>query len=78
MYSHDLIETARGLTALSPRRPNQANLRRVVSTAYYAVFHCLAGAAANLIIGRSAAPRDTGCTAPSNTEKRKVPAGTSK
>ena len=28
-------------------------LRRAVSTAYYVVFHCLAGAAANLLVGRS-------------------------
>ena len=47
----DLIETARGLTELSPRRPTQANLRRAVSTAYYAMFHCLASSAANLLIG---------------------------
>ena len=53
MKSRDLIETARGLTALSRRRPTQANLRRAVSTAYYAVFHCLARAAADLLIGRS-------------------------
>ena len=53
MNSRDLILTARGLTELSPRRPNQANLRRAVSTAYYAVFHCLAGTAANLLVGRS-------------------------
>jgi len=49
----DLIETARGLTELSPRRPTQANLRRAASTAYYAVFHCLAGAAADLLVGRT-------------------------
>ena len=49
----DLIETARGMTELSPRRPSQANLRRTVSTAYYAMFHCLAGCAANLAIGRA-------------------------
>ena len=48
----DLIETARALTELSPRRPSQANLRRAVSTAYYAMFHCLAGCAANSVIGR--------------------------
>ncbi len=53
MNSRDLIETARGLTELSPRCPSQANLRRAVSTAYYAVFHCLADAAANLFVGRS-------------------------
>ena len=51
MNSHDLIETARGLTELSPRRPTQANLRRAVSTAYYAVFHCLAGTAADTLMG---------------------------
>lgn len=52
MNSPDLIETARGLTRLSPRRPTQANLRRAVSTAYYAVFHCLAGAAADILMGK--------------------------
>ena len=52
MNSRDLIETARGLTELSPRRPTQANLRRAVSTAYYAVFHGLASAAADLLIGK--------------------------
>ena len=31
------METARGLTELSPRRPSQANLRRALSTAYYAL-----------------------------------------
>ena len=53
MKSRDLIETARGLTELSPRRPSQANLRRAVSTAYYAMFHCLAACAANSLIGRA-------------------------
>ena len=57
MNSHDLIETARGLTELSPRRPTQANLRRAVSTAYYAVFHGLAGAAADLLIGKKSRGR---------------------
>ena len=53
MRSLDLIETARGMTELSPRRPSQANLRRAVSAAYYAMFHYLAGCAANAIIGRA-------------------------
>ena len=48
----DLIEAARGIAELSPRRPSQANLRRAVSTAYYAMFHCLAACAANSLIGR--------------------------
>lgn len=52
MKSNDLIETARGLTELSRRRPTQANLRRAVSTAYYAVFHCLAGTAADTLMGK--------------------------
>ena len=52
MTSHDLIETARGLTELSPRRPRQSNLRRALSTAYYAVFHSLAATVADAFIGR--------------------------
>ena len=52
----DLMETARGLAELSPRRPSQANLRRAVSTAYYALFHCLAACAANTLIGRTRSP----------------------
>ena len=52
MNSRDLIATARGLTELSPRRPTQANLRRAVSTAYYAVFHCLARAVADALMGK--------------------------
>ena len=52
----DLIDAARGLTELSPRRPSQANLRRAVSTAYYALFHCLAACAANSFIGRARSP----------------------
>ena len=52
MKARDLITTARSLTELDPRQPTQANLRRAVSTAYYAVFHSLAHAAADLLIGR--------------------------
>ena len=52
MTSHDLIETARGLTELSPRRPRQSNLRRALSTAYYAVFHGLAASVADALMGR--------------------------
>ena len=52
MNPRDLIATARGLTEIDPRRPSQANLLRAVSTAYYAMFHCLAGTAANLLIGK--------------------------
>ena len=52
MKAQDLIATARSLSELDPRRPKQANLRRAVSTAYYAVFHSLAHVAADLIVGR--------------------------
>ena len=52
----DLVEAARDMTESGPGRPTQARLRRAVSTAYYAMFHCLAGCAANLIIGRTRKP----------------------
>ena len=50
MNPSDLIATARGL---AESEPSQADLRRAVSTAYYAVFHCLAGTAADVLIIRS-------------------------
>ena len=53
VISRDLIEAARSMTESGPGRPTQARLRRAVSTAYYAMFHCLAGCAANLLIGRA-------------------------
>ena len=37
----DLLEQAVHLATLDARRPKQANLRRAVSTAYYALFHLL-------------------------------------
>ena len=41
-FHGDLVTQARRLATLDPKRPNQANLRRAVSSAYYALFHCLA------------------------------------
>jgi hypothetical protein len=38
----DLLEHAKQLAQLDPRRRKQANLRRAVSSAYYGVFHLLA------------------------------------
>jgi len=38
----DLLEQAKRLAQLDPRRPKQANLRRAISSAYYALFHLLA------------------------------------
>ena len=54
MNPHDLIEVARTL-AESGDAP-QARLRRAVSTAYYAMFHCLAASAADLFIGTVRSP----------------------
>lgn len=48
---HDLLETARKLANANQRRPKQADLRRAVSTAYYAVFHALAHECADRFIG---------------------------
>ncbi|MGH6719850.1 MAG: hypothetical protein ACREER_11070 [Alphaproteobacteria bacterium] len=47
----DLIATERLLAIASPRRPKQAELRRAISTAYYALFHAMARDAADLLIG---------------------------
>ena len=56
MKPPDLIEAARVLAESGPGDPTQARLRRAVSTAYYAVFHCLAATAADLFIGRQRTP----------------------
>ena len=52
----DLIEAARALTESGGAPPTQARLRRAVSTAYYAMFHCLAASAADLFIGTVRSP----------------------
>lgn len=38
-YVDDLLMQAVGLASADPKRPKQANLRRAVSAAYYALFH---------------------------------------
>jgi uncharacterized protein (UPF0332 family) len=53
-----LIVTARHLAIASPRRPRQADLRRAVSTAYYALFHAIAKDAADLLVGSGPARAD--------------------
>jgi uncharacterized protein (UPF0332 family) len=47
----DLLVQADHLLKLSPKRPKQANLRRAVSAAYYAVFHSLCRSNADMIAG---------------------------
>lgn len=40
--AHDLLAQAEQLANLDPGKPKQANLRRAISSAYYALFHLLA------------------------------------
>lgn len=47
----DLLDQADALATMDARRPRQANLRRAVSSAYYALFHLLSEAAARQIAG---------------------------
>jgi len=51
--SSELIATARRLANYSAKKPRQADLRRAVSTAYYALFHTLAKECADRFIGSS-------------------------
>ena len=52
MQPDDLIAAARDLAAPGARgRPKQAYLRRATSTAYYALFHCLAENCADMLVG---------------------------
>lgn len=47
--SDDLIGQAARLVALDPRKPKQANLRRAISSCYYALFHEIVDAATRRI-----------------------------
>lgn len=51
MKSLDLVKAANALLQSSKGKPTEAFLRRATSTAYYAVFHCLAREGADLLIG---------------------------
>ncbi len=55
MQPRDFIATARDLAGTNRRRPRQTNLRRAVSTAYYALFHCLTACCADTLAGRAGA-----------------------
>ena len=46
-----MIVTARKLASASPMKPRQADLKRSISTAYYALFHVLARNGADLLVG---------------------------
>lgn len=57
MIQHNLIGFARGAVGnADPDDPHHTHLRRATSAAYYAMFHCLADACANLLAGEY--PRD--------------------
>ena len=49
----DLLKHAKQLTQLEPRRPKQVNLRRAISSAYYALFHLLTSEASALYAAES-------------------------
>ena len=51
MNWHDLMEVARTLAESGHMQAMQARLRRAISTAYYAMFHCLSMSTADLFIG---------------------------
>lgn len=57
-YADDLLEQARSLASADPHRPKQANVRRAVSAAYYALFHEVAErAVASVLSGAEATGR---------------------
>jgi uncharacterized protein (UPF0332 family) len=47
----DLLALAERLAKAGPRKPRQADLRRAVSTAYYALFHAVAKNGADCTVG---------------------------
>jgi len=55
----DLLVTASNLAKRQRRKSRQADLRRAVSTAYYAVFHALAHECADRFVGTNQASRST-------------------
>lgn len=58
MSSHNLIQAARDLVeSANPDDPHNSHFRRAISTAYYALFHCLAESSANLLAGEDPANR---------------------
>ena len=58
MKPADFIATGKDLVQASAKgRPREANLRRAVSTAYYALFHGLATCCADTIVGGPGADR---------------------
>ena len=59
MNPESFIKTARELIPTGQGKPRSTNLRRAVSTAYYAMFHCLSGSCADTLMGGLHAGRGT-------------------
>lgn len=58
MLADDFMAIAKDLAARGgDDRPGQTALRRAVSTAYYALFHCLANCCADLLVGSPGSDR---------------------
>ena len=55
MEPDHLLQIATDLAGINTRRPRRADLCRAVSTAYYALFHCLARTCADSLAGRTRA-----------------------
>lgn len=53
MKPSDLMRTTHDLLEVDGGRPRQKSLRRALSTAYYALFHCLARSSANALVGKA-------------------------
>lgn len=49
--SRELLGTARRLARANPGKPRQSDLKRAISTAYYALFHALAKDCADRLVG---------------------------
>ena len=52
-----LIDTARKLLDSRAGRPRQADLKRAISTAYYAMFHALCRNSADCLVGKTGAKK---------------------
>lgn len=57
MQPLDLIESAKILVTSCKGKPSQVSLRRATSSAYYAMFHCLARNCADMLVGGTSALR---------------------
>jgi hypothetical protein len=57
LLPRDLLATAQRLAVANSKKPRQSDLRRAVSSTYYAMFHTLAKVSADSLIGVSKAQR---------------------